>query len=202
VDEDRERWTNEKAQFLGKVNRGEVPGGPQVAGKIENLTYNEFRTLYLRNEQPNEITSYSLGGVAAVGHVAIIEMDAQGEPWVIEALWTPGVMRQRYQAWINARFGEIVWHGRLQDVTPQDRAKVAVEAKNYLSKPYDFWNFNLADVSGFYCSKLVWLAVMRSLDIAADGDRNPARSFWLSPKQLLYANKIDRLFDPGPYATD
>jgi hypothetical protein len=202
ADEDRERWTSERAEFLRKVSRGEVQGGPQIAGQIENLTYNEFRTLYLRNEQPNQITPYALGGGAAVGHVAIIELDAQNEPWVIEALWTPGVVRQRYQSWINSRFGEIVWHGRLKDVERQDRAKIGIEARDYLSKPYDFWNFNLADVSGFYCSKLVWLAVMRSLNIAVDGNPSPARSFWLSPKQLLYAKKIDRLFDPGDYATD
>jgi uncharacterized protein YycO len=132
----------------------------------------------------------------------MIELDSEGVPWVIEALWAPGVVRQRYQEWISARSGEVVWHGRLKGAGQQDRSRIAAEAKNYLSKPYDFWNFNLADVSGFYCSKLVWLAVMRSLSIAVDGNPNPTRLFWLSPKQLLYADLVDRLFDPGDYAID
>src|SRR5271168_2869702 len=61
ADEDRERWTSEKKEFLGKVSRGEVLGGQQVAEQVENLTYNEFRALYLRNQQPNQIVPYSLG---------------------------------------------------------------------------------------------------------------------------------------------
>jgi Permuted papain-like amidase enzyme, YaeF/YiiX, C92 family len=195
AEEDRERWTRERAEFIERVRRGEVSGGPQIAREIESLSYNEFRTRYLRNQELNQITPFSGGGVAAVGHVAIIQLDSRNEPWIIEALWTPGVVRQRYLSWITTRVGEIVWHGRLKDANRQDRAKIALEAGNYITKPYDFWNFNLTDVSGFYCSKL-------ALSNAVDGNPNPSRSFWLSPKQILYSPKISRLFDPGEYATD
>jgi len=50
---------------------------------------------YLRNLEVNQIAPFSLGGVAAVGHVAIIEVDSDNQPWIIEALWAPGVVRQR-----------------------------------------------------------------------------------------------------------
>jgi hypothetical protein len=202
VDEDRERWIREKNEFLQKVRSGEIPEGQQIAGEIERLSYNEFRTRYLRGQEPNQITPFSGRAIVAVGHVGIIEIDGENQPWVIEALWQPGVVRQRYSSWINARHGEIVWHGRLKDASWQDRAKIASEAKAHVSKPYDFWNFNLADTSGFYCSKLVWLSVMRALNIAIDGNPNPSRSFWLSPKQVLYSPKVDRLLDPGDYATE
>jgi uncharacterized protein YycO len=202
AEEDRERWNREKAEFLAKVRDGKISEGQQIANEIGNLSYNDFRARYLRNQAPNEITPFSGGRLAAVGHVGIIELDAQGEPWVVEALWEPGVVRQRYSSWINMRVGEIVWHGRLKDASRQDRAKIASEAKNYVTKPYDFWSFNLADTSGFYCSKLVWLCTMRALNVAVDGIPNPSRLIWLSPKQILYSPKIDRLLDPGDYAVD
>src|SRR5437899_5889865 len=53
---------------------------------------------YLRNLEVNQIAPFSLGGVAAVGHVAIIEVDSDNQPWIIEALWAPGVVRQRYSS--------------------------------------------------------------------------------------------------------
>lgn len=57
------------------------------------------------------------------------------------------------------------------------------------------------DDSAFYCSKLAWLAAMRSLGFAVDDDPNPKRSFWFSPKQFLYSRRVARLNDPGEYAT-
>jgi Permuted papain-like amidase enzyme, YaeF/YiiX, C92 family len=202
ADEDRERWNQEKSEFLEKARADQIPEGQQITKEIEGLGYNEFRARYLRNQEPNQVVTFSSSGVAAVGHVGIIELDAQDRPWIIEALSPQGVVRGPYSSWINARPGEIVWHGRLKSVNRQDRARVAAEANNYISKPYDFWNFNLADTSGFYCSKLVWLCVMKALNFAVDENPNPLRTIWLSPKQVLYSPKIDRLLDPGEYATD
>jgi hypothetical protein len=56
-----------------------------------------------------------------------------------------------------------------------------------------FWNFDLADASDFYCSKLAWLSVRDALSFAIDGDENPRRRFWFSPKQLPYLKRIERL---------
>jgi hypothetical protein len=201
VDADRERWNREKADFINRARAGAVPDGERVAAQLQTMTYNDFRSLYLRNLPPNAIVPYS-SGIAAVGHVAIVELDTTNVPWIIEALWELGVVRQRYSSWIASRASEIVWHGRLRNYNAADRAKISTVAQEFVSRPYDFWNFNLADSTGFYCSKLVWLSVMQALNVAVDGDTNSARRTWLSPKQILYGPAIKRLFDPGEYATE
>jgi hypothetical protein len=201
-DSERQQWTQEKMNFLTRVRRGDIPGAQEIADQLDRLSYDEFRTRYLRDLDPTRVIPFSSGGLIAVGHVGIVEMDASGVPWVIEALLQPGVVRQRYSSWLEARQGEIVWHGRLLGFSKETRATIATEAKKYVSRPYNFWNFNLADDTDFYCSKLVWLSIMRALDTPVDGDRDARRSFWLSPKQVLYAKTIARLVDPGPYATE
>jgi hypothetical protein len=202
VDADREDWLKEKQQFIAKARASGNPELTAAANRIAPLTYNDFRSLYLRNQDPGAITPYSLGAIAAVGHVAIVQVDQAGQPWVIEALWKPGVTRSTYSAWLAGRSGEIVWQGRLNGVAQSDRAKIAAEAVRWVSKPYDFWNFDLADSSGFYCSKLVWFCVMSALHTPIDGDPNPKRAIWLSPKQVLYSKSIDRLVDPGEYGSE
>lgn len=200
--EDRRRWEEEKEHFLNRVDKGEVPNGQSIAEEIRYLSYQDFRALYLRGQAVDQIVPYSGGRIGAVGHVGIVELDEHNQPWVIEALWESGVVRRPYSSWINDRPGQIVWHGRLKNFGAKERSGIAAEAKKYTSKPYDFWNFDLADTSGFYCSKLVWFSTMSALDIAVDGNRNPSRSIWLSPKQILYSSAVDRIFDPGPYATE
>jgi uncharacterized protein YycO len=111
-----------------------------------------------------------------------------------------GVVRTPYAQWLTSRPGEIVWHGRVRDIPADQLAQIAIESKKYIGRPYDFWNFDLDDDKAFYCSKLVWLSISRSLHFPIDGDPNPKRVFWFSPKQLLYAKTISRLHDPAPYA--
>jgi hypothetical protein len=203
VDAQRARWLKEKNDFIKRARASNDPDLNATADEIEPLTFNDFRTRYLRNLTPGTPTPYGLGGIAAVGHIAIVEVDEKGQRWIIEALWTPaGVTRSTYADWLKGRSGEIVWQGRLKGADQKDRSKIAVEARKWLSKPYDFWNFNLADTSGFYCSKLAWFSVIQSLNIAVDGDSNPKRHFWLSPKQILYSDRIDRLVDPGDYGVE
>jgi uncharacterized protein YycO len=80
------------------------------------------------------------------------------------------------------------------------RAEIAIEARRYVGRPYNFWNFDLADDTAFYCSKLAWLAIYRALGFPIDGVAEPKRSFWFSPKQFLYLKTIARMHDPGIYA--
>jgi hypothetical protein len=202
ADVDRDNWLQEKERFIAKARASGDPQLTAASNRLATLTYNDFRALYLRNQNPVAITPYSLGGIAAVGHVAIIEVDQAGHPWVIEALWAPGVTRSTYSDWLAGRPGEIVWHGRLKGETQTSRSKIANEAARWIGSPYDFWNFDLNDTRGFYCSKLVWFCVMKALHIPIDGDSNPARTIWLSPKQMLYSESIDRLVDPGEYGID
>jgi hypothetical protein len=64
-----------------------------------------------------------------VGHVAIVEIDESGVPWVVEALWGMGVIRRTYADWAMERAGEDVWLGRLAKLAVADRAKIPLEAK-------------------------------------------------------------------------
>ena len=199
----RTRWLKEKDEFIKRARASNNPDLNAAADEIAPLTFNDFRARYLRNLAPGALTPYGLNDIAAVGHVAIVEVDGAGQRWIIEALWTPeGVTRSTFTDWVKGRPGEIVWQGRLRGVEQKDRAKVADEARRWLHKPYDFWNFHLVDTSGFYCSKLVWFCVQQSLGIAVDGDVNPKRHFWLSPKQVLYSDKIEKLVDPGDYSVE
>jgi hypothetical protein len=194
------RWLAERDRFVANAS---TLAPHLTAGEIDRLRTLSFREFYARyagDQVPDAPGLYASGSGIYVGHVGIIEMDDQsGEPWVIEALWTHGVVRHSYQNWIKERQQEVVWHGRIRDQSAEHRAKIVAEAKKFENRPYDFWNFDLADDKAFYCSKLAWLAIYRALGFPIDGNPQPKRSFWFSPKQLLYLTTIVRLHDPGPY---
>jgi cell wall-associated NlpC family hydrolase len=154
------------------------------------------------NEEHDRFVANMVAKAPYFTAVGIVEIDEAGVPWVIEALWERGVVRHTYADWAADRSGEVVWLGRLTKLSAAQRAKIPLEAKKHIGKPYDFWNFDLNDDAGFYCSKLAWMAVFRSLNLAVDGKSNPKRAFWFSPKQLLYVPRMARLIDPGPYATE
>ena len=199
IESDRERWDKEKKDFLERARRGGIQIDEQVIDWIAALSYDEFRVRYMMDEDPHGVTPYSSGRGVSVGHVGVIELDEKKEPWIIEALLESGVTRSNYSTWIAKRESELVWHGQLKNTSLTKRMEIAAQAKAYVSKPYEFWNFDLADDSGFYCSKLVWLATMKATGIAIDGNLNSSRGFWLSPKQILYSSKIERRTDPGDY---
>jgi hypothetical protein len=200
-EDERQRWDEERARFLESVKRGKTYLTPSEIQELRSLDFREFYARYAGDQMPNVPGSYSSAAGIYVGHVGLIDLDTKGEPWVIEALWGRGVVRQKYDDWISGRPGEIVWHGRLRDLDVSQRARVVPEARKHIGKPYNFWNFDLNDEAEFYCSKLVWLSIFRSLEFAVDGKPNPKRGFWFSPKQLLYAKTIARLHDPGAYAS-
>ena len=191
---DRQIWEQEKQEFLDRAVRGHTSMTSEQIADLRRLDYREFVARYHGDQKPGEPGVYSSGGGLYVGHVAL------GQPVVIEALWDKGV-RSSYKDWISGRPDEIVWLGRLRNDSKSERAGICSEAVKFLGRPYDFWNFDLNDDSGFYCSKLVWLSIYRRLGFAVDGDQNPKRGFWFSPKQLLYLPTIRIIHDPGPYAT-
>jgi Permuted papain-like amidase enzyme, YaeF/YiiX, C92 family len=197
---DAANWYAERGAFLARLSRDPKYFTAQDMAEFKSLDFREFYARYVGDQKPGIPGAYSTGGGIYVGHVGVIEVDESNVPWVIEALLANGVVRSRYDQWIAARPGEIVWQGRIRELPLGDRTRIASEAKRYLSRPYDFWNFDLNDDAGFYCSKLVWLSVWRSLQFPVDGNSDPRRKFWFSPKQLLYAHLIIRLHDPGSYA--
>jgi hypothetical protein len=199
--EEQRRWEQERDAFLANAPATAPYFSAADLASIKALSYREFYSRYVGDQAPDTPGVYSSGGGIYVGHVGIIEIDGSGVPWVIEALMQDGVGRRTYQDWLKGRSQEIVWHGRVREIAAEDRAKIAAEAKKHLGRPYDFWNFDLSDDKAFYCSKLAWLAISRSLGFAIDGNSDPKRRFWFSPKQFLYLKTIGRLHDPGPYAT-
>jgi hypothetical protein len=198
---DRSRWRQERDEYIQQASS--LPNLDSLTKKriqlLRDMDYREFIAVYEGAQEPGLPGVYS-GGSFYVGHVGILEVDSRQTPWVIEALLDGGVVRSSYAEWIAERRDQVVWLGRLAELDAQLRAKIIPEATREIGKPYNFWNFDLGDDNGFYCSKLVWFSIYRSLGFSVDGKDNPHRLLWLSPKQLLYSPAILRIFDPGPYA--
>lgn len=191
----RDRVVEELSNNLNMDNVG-------IVNELRRMTYAEFRTRYMQGLEPGQLVTYGASAPVAVGHVGVVEIGIDGLPYVIDAMPAPGVAVLSYTDWLAERPGYLVWQGRLKGVAAEDRAKLPVEARTLLGRPYDFWNFNLADDRGFYCSKLIWLIATRALQIAIDGNDNPSRPFWLSPKQILYSEAVEIVLDQGDYAFD
>jgi len=165
---------------------------------LSNMSYQEFLSTYLADAPTGTVTPFGGIGPVATGHVAIVEV-RNGTPWVIEAMLHEGVREIKYQEWLTARSGELVWHGRLKDAPADKRSQIAIVAKQQIGTPYNFWNFDLADQSGFYCSKLAWFSVWKATGRALDDNPRTKRSLWYSPKQMLKSNQVLILFNPGSY---
>jgi len=199
--QDREQWLQERDAYVAKLVTSPLQEtlSQQRIAMLRSMDYREFLAIYAGDQRPGVPGAYS-GGAVYVGHVGIIEMDSNKTRWVIEAIIGKGVIRTTYADWITERSDQVVWLGRLRQLDAVQRAKIVMEAKRELGKPYDFWNFDLNDDSGFYCSKLAWQSIYRSLGFAVDGNENSKRLLWFSPKQFLYVPTIQRLHAPGPYA--
>lgn len=209
--EERRTWEAERQRALTEPQRAGL--SPEVAEKLKGMRFDEFERLYHSGAaQPapgqGPATRGLLGDTVSVGHVGLIEVGANGIAYVIEA--TPqgpgnasGVIRTRYADWLNAYANIQVWHGRWNGVDEQTRAGVVKVAHAQIGKPYDFFNFDLNDDSGFYCSKLVWQCLWRAAKIAADDNPDPQRGKWFppwfSPKALIGVKRVNVLHKPGDY---
>jgi hypothetical protein len=201
VAEDQANWEAERQAYLDSLkSQGALDEIDQQRARVlSQMQYRDFLAVYEGDQKLGVPGAYSGSGFY-VGHVGIIDIDSSGVPWVVEAVLREGVRKISYADWLAARSNEMVWLGRLRDLSNDQRAAVVAEAKKYIGKPYRFWNFDLNDDSGFYCSKLAWLATFRSEHFAVDGNAKPKRVLWFSPKQFLYCRTINRIHDPGPYA--
>jgi len=201
-DQEKVEWEKEKRRFIEQIRKDPKSSAEmsEAAKQLENLDFLEFLARYQGDQKPGVPDSFGAGYPIYVGHVGIVYHDKNGEPSVVEALWGKGVVTTTYENWLKGRPGELVWHGRVRDYRDGERARIADYALAYINRPYNFWNFNLADESGFYCSKLTWLATIKALNFALDGKISPNRAFWLSPKQLMKSDSIYLLNDPGTYA--
>jgi hypothetical protein len=198
---DAVQWEEEKKDYLNQLRSKPNPSPEEKEryGTLQKMTYEEFVNYYLGNRIPGQPDTFGLGFIE-VGHVGIIEI-TDGRPFVVEAMWGSGVQRVSYADWLQKRTGELFWVGRLKDVSLKKRAAVAERAAQQIGKPYRFFNFDLEDTSGFYCSKLAWLSVLQGAGFPPDDDANPNRILWYSPKQLIESKHIELIANPGDYGS-
>jgi hypothetical protein len=210
-DADRREWEAQREIFLEEARRSNDPATKAAAERLEKLSYDSFHALYF-DDRPADVPRGLAAPFPDVGHCAVLDIDASGVPWVVEAIprsgkryesiytrFADGVVRTPYAAWIAEHPDYRVWHGRVNGFDAGPRAKMAEAAKVYLTREYWFWSFDLADETAFYCSKLLWIAAQRALGIALDDDPSTSRSFWVSPKRLINARTITLLHNPGRF---
>ncbi len=207
---EQREWEAARQQLLANPDASGLSS--EVAERLKAMSYEDFERVYFSAQTPAASGTRSLnaaGHIISVGHVGLIEVDGSGIPYVVEA--TPhspdgsrgGVLRVRYADWLKPFTDVQVWHGRFRDLDAAATQRIADVARSQLGKPYDFFNFNLIDDRGFYCSKLVWFSVWRAARIAADDNPDPNRGNrfppWFSPKALIGASRITMLHSPGDY---
>ena len=206
--EERAKWEKEKDTYLRKHGSRAPSRGSRAAARLSEMSFEDFHSLFTEDLPASTQRPYSYGSIG-FGHAAIVEKDSQGKLWVIEAMpksykfllgaTSNGVIRVPYENWKNARANQKIWHGRIAEIGLSQRANIAKQARAFEGQPYDFWNFDLEDPSGFYCTKLCWLSILKGVHIAIDGVRDSDRDFWFTPKQLLKLDRIRKLHSPGPF---
>lgn len=187
-------WQQRRDAFVTEVRTdAAAPAGVrELAQRVSQWTYDDYLSF---PPQARIVDAYSRR--VWVGHVGLIEL-RDGQPWVIDAMPRTGVAASSYADWLASRPRANVWHGRLRELSDAQRQAVVHGAREVEGKPYQFFNFDLADPSGFYCSKLIWFAVWRALGLSLDG-QGPNRRFWFSPWQAMRSPRMDLLFEPGDY---
>jgi len=198
---DQELWERERDEYIATLRstRTVTEHDLQRIEILQRMPYEKFLKVYNEDMSPEAVTPF--GVIVGVGHVAIVRRTEGESPMIVEAMQGIGVREVSYDAWKAEREGQIFWHGRLKTSNPTLRAAVAERAYAQVGKPYKFWNFDLADESGFYCSKLAWLAIRDATGIVVDDNPNPVRKLWFSPKQLLKSPHLEILQNPGSYGT-
>ena len=209
-----QEWEKEKRRFIEQARASGDPDQIAAADQLEQLTYEQFQSLYFDGSGPGRTRGLSpfAANLPQVGHIAIIEVDAKGVAWVVEAMpkgqnryellysrFKNGVVRTSYAKWIEDHKDYNVWHGRLRDLRPAKGKAIVEAAKAFLGRDYWFWSFDLSDYNGFYCSKLVWVSVWNAMGIAIDGDRTIPRKFWVTPKTLINSSLVELLHNPTTY---
>jgi uncharacterized protein YycO len=196
------QWEGHKQKYLTELRKNPAPTDEekQRYSALQSMTYEDFVEQYLRGTEAGRSTAFGTGNFS-VGHVGIVQIQ-DGTPTVVEAMIGFGVRRLTYADWTKERPGELVWLARLKDLSAEKRAAVAQIAASYIGRPYHFWNFNLGDDAGFYCSKLAWLSIFKGAGFAADDNVNMNRLLWYSPKQLMRSSHLQFIVNPGNYGTD
>ena len=195
---EEEEWRQERDQYVATLRKKLAPSktDEERLKFLPTMSFGQFQAAFQEGLPPEKPAPNA--NVAGVGHVAIVRI-RDSKVTVVEAVWKEGVREVPYGAWRKQHEQDLVWLGRLEGVSPSRRSEIAERAAQQVGKPYSFWNFNLTDDSGFYCSKLAWLSIFQATGSAIDGDENPDRRLLLSPKQLLHSRRLKILQDAGAY---
>ena len=195
------RWEKEKAEFANRLRSSSKSTAEdlRLADTFDAMTYKQFEARYLGDFRPGHVEQTG-SDVLYVGHVAVVA-EASRNPLIVEAIEGEinRVRTIKYSAWLDSRPGCSVWVGRIKNLDTTEKNKFVDEARKHVGVRYDFWNLDLNNDEGFYCSKLVWQSIWRTKNLAIDDDKASKRSFWFSPKQLMHTNHVDLIFQPNVY---
>ena len=130
-------------------------GACQPAGKP--LQTGDLLFVGSRGEDPGSMDEAIVSATGSLTHVAILDVDTAGNPWVIDATPRRGVCRYPLDTLLRDNPEAVFLVKRLRDTTGV--SGFVDQARRYIGEPYDL-TF-LPDNDAHYCSELVYDAYRR-----------------------------------------
>ncbi len=191
---DEDEWEKEKQKVADDPN---VPA--EARERLARMTFQKFRELYVG--QPVRVRMPYQDWRIYSGHAAIIaRLGTEDDPYLVEAV-RPYVRKTPYAQWLKYWHSDpLIWHGHLKlDGNLVKRVVEQALDQENRKAPFELWNFDLSDRSGFYCSKLVWWAVWQASGgiVKLDG-KDPKRDWfdWYTPLQLMQSDYVEMISWP------
>ncbi len=217
-EDNKQEWEKEKEEFIQSVRSNSKASDHELkaAAQLETISFEDFMASFIGNRTTWEAYAFNYqdnfptnrDGIRPfgyttrlpiyVGHVGMI-FKKDGVPWVVDAV-PPRVRTISYNEWLKEYKDAYVWHGRFKKINSTNLAEIVKKACEQKDQPFGIFNRNLNDGKKFYCSKLIWFSVYRVTGVALDGETNPDRYGWFSPKQLMnLKEQVEMIYSPGEY---
>ena len=188
---DAMRWAEEKEDYLNQIRRNPNPS-PQEKERyaaLQHMTYEEFVDYYLVTAFQGRLLT-SAWGSSTSATLVLLRLSTGNR-----SLWRRcGVLVfSAYLMQIGCRSALVNSFGWDASKTFHLKSELRWRrwAAEQIGKPYNFWDFDLEDASGFYCSKLAWLSILQGAGFPPDDNPNPHRALWYSPKQLIKSKHVE-----------
>ena len=123
----------------------------------KGLRTGDLLFLGTQGEDPGSMDEAIVAATGNLTHVAIVEVDASGKQWVIDATPQRGVCRYPLDTLIHENPEAVILVKRLRDTSGVSR--YVDQACHFLGEPYDLTL--LPDNGAHYCSELVFDAYRR-----------------------------------------